>query len=407
MNKNNKDEIQWFSKKDINIPEFIEVYNLHGYVLPHAGTTFSGKIISHTLRFKPKKKFKNIIIFYLPASQLPDAQGEYHEYLVPQKSLEVIYPDKKFIGYNMLSKKNPNIDRFTLKNSLFVISADFSHFLNFNEAIEKENCSARSLMFRQFTTSCVDVVDDKRTFKFFLNKFNKLILDWVGRTRSPGDKGVGYLSFLLRTKINLKQRKPDGFFVTAYDLDMRARECLGDVENWNKELEKEKINLVVFNARTTSRLTDGNYLKVPVKYCQITYLFKKENKSFIRGWHSILGEAFYLSDVFLENTLEDGQWIDNMQEWNPKNNFFNLNNTFQKLHSKKMGLSNKINNSQIQTEYSLFTSEKIFKIVKNIKNIKIKQRKLSKKNIKDIGNNLKKNNKITKKQSFNDKFLNK
>jgi len=55
----------WFSKKDIKqfqLPEIL-IKGLHGYVLPHAGTTYIEHILAHTLRFKPTKKFKNIIIF--------------------------------------------------------------------------------------------------------------------------------------------------------------------------------------------------------------------------------------------------------------------------------------------------------------------------------------------------------
>ena len=185
---NNKPEIVWFSESDIQKLKQIEVYNLHGMVLPHAGTSYSGGILSHTLRYKPKKIFQNIVIFYLPASKSPDVGKEYHEYVVPKQSLEIFYPDKNFVGYNMLSKKKPSLKEYNLKNTFFVISADFSHFLPFEEAIEKENCATKSLMFRKYNTNCVDVVDDKRTFTLFFKKYSKLVLDWIGRTRSPGEK---------------------------------------------------------------------------------------------------------------------------------------------------------------------------------------------------------------------------
>ena len=100
----------------------------------------------------------------------------------------------------------------------------------------------------------------------------EIILQWIGRTRSSGLKGVGYLSFLLRTKPNLKLVKPDAFFVTAYDEQMKQRECLGNVKTWNKTLEKEIIQKVINNARTTSRLNGGIGLHIPVKYYSITYL---------------------------------------------------------------------------------------------------------------------------------------
>lgn len=380
-----ENDVKWFSKDDIKKLTPITVYNLHGIVLPHAGTSYSGDIISHTLRYRPKKKFENIVIFYLPASDAPDVKDEYHEYVVPSRCLKLFYPDKNYIGYNMLSNENPSIQEFNLQNTLFIISADFSHFLQFDEAIEKENCAAKSLMFRNYKTVCSDVVDHKKTFKFFFNKFPKLVLDWVGRTRSPGEKGVGYLSFLIRSKINFKRKIPDGFFVTAYDTKMRGRECLGEFDTWNKEIEQEKVNEVLAKARTSSRLTSGKHLDTPVKYYQITYLFKQETKDFIRGWHSIKGEAFYLSDVFLENTFEDGQWIKNQVEWRQNDNNFDLTETFNMLHSKKLGVSAKNSKANINTvkKYTLYTSEKVFKRDKDIsKKTKKRERKNKKKSLK-------------------------
>ena len=364
----------WFSEDDIEIFKPTKVYNLHGMVLPHAGTKYSGKILSHTLRYRPKKKFDNIVIFYLPASELPDVGKEYHEYVVPQKTLELIYPDVNYVGYNMLSSKNenPSIEKYNLKNTFFVISADFSHFLSFGEAIEKENCATKSLMFRNYNTECANVVDHKNTFKFFFETYPKLVLDWVGRTRSPGEKGVGYLSFLIRSPIKLEKlkKKPDGFFVTAYDEKMISRECLGDLEGWSKERENNKVLEVLDKAQKTSRLTGGIGLEVPVKYYQVTYLFKKKTKKFIRGWHSILAEAFYLSDVFLENTFEDGRWIGDDQEWTKTSDEFDLGETFKKLHKKRLGLgigisiNSKEDESELQRDYTLFTSENVFRIAK-------------------------------------------
>lgn len=47
----------WFSKKDIKQFQLSEILikGLHGYVLPHAGTTYTGHILAYTLRFKPTK----------------------------------------------------------------------------------------------------------------------------------------------------------------------------------------------------------------------------------------------------------------------------------------------------------------------------------------------------------------
>ena len=52
----------WFDKDDINISRSITIEDIHGYVLPHAGTKHTGHILSHTLRFKPKKNFSKVII---------------------------------------------------------------------------------------------------------------------------------------------------------------------------------------------------------------------------------------------------------------------------------------------------------------------------------------------------------
>ena len=393
----------WFSEDDIEIFKPIKVYNLHGLVLPHAGTKYSGKILSHTLRYRPKKKFDNIVIFYLPASELPDVGEEYHEYVVPQQTMKLIFPDANFVGYNMLASEaqNPSIEEYNLKNTFFVISADFSHFLPFSEAIEKENCGTKSLMFRKYNTKCSDVVDHKNTFEFFFNRFPKLVLDWVGRTRSPGEKGVGYLSFLIRSpiKLNKIKRKPDGFFVTAYDEKMISRECLGDLEGWSEEREQSKISEVLDKAQKTSRLTGGIGLEVPVNYYQVTYLFKKKTKKFIRGWHSILAEAFYLSDVFLENTFEDGRWIGDDQEWTTTSHDFDLSETFKKLHSKRLGLgigisgNSKEDHANLKRNYTLFTSENVFREAKRGEPISISinlKTKRSKKRKSKKGKNTKK-----------------
>ena len=41
-----------------------------------------------------------------------------------------------------------------LKNTLLVLSADFSHFLPMQEAIVKENCAAHSLLHRKLDLPC-------------------------------------------------------------------------------------------------------------------------------------------------------------------------------------------------------------------------------------------------------------
>ena len=67
----------WFDKKDLTIKPIIKVDNLHGYVLPHAGTSYTGEIISHTLRFRPTKKIKRVIILYYPSTETPDSAAHF------------------------------------------------------------------------------------------------------------------------------------------------------------------------------------------------------------------------------------------------------------------------------------------------------------------------------------------
>lgn len=59
---------------------------------------------------------------------------------------------------------------------------------------------------------CIKVIDHVNSFSKLYELLPEIILQWIGRTRSSGLKGVGYLSFLLRTKPNLKLVKPDAFF---------------------------------------------------------------------------------------------------------------------------------------------------------------------------------------------------
>jgi len=343
----------WFDKSDIRKYDKIILDNLHGYVLPHAGTKYTGHILSHTLRFIPKKPFSNILIIYLPSNSEPNVGKYYHEYYVPYKTLQLFYPNKKFIGFNMLQKSNTDISMLSKKDTLYIVSADFSHFLSLNDAISKENCAAHSLILKKLSQSCNSVVDDIRSFEKMYQLLPKIILQWVGRTRSIGEKGVGYLSFLLRDTPNLKIRKPNGFFVTAYDEDARQRECLGNTNSWNEKLEKDLVKNVIRNAKKTSRLTGGKYLNRPITNYIITYLYKDKSVKFIRGWHSILMNALYLSDVFLENTYDNGDWFKSDNKTWKNGNIFNLEPTKKKLIEK----AHSFGNIEDKNKYQLFTSQ--------------------------------------------------
>ena len=366
----------WFNKTDLQNHSIITVNDLYGYVLPHAGTKYTGHIISHTLRFRPTKKIKQIIILYYPSSSTPTitinetnnelTQSYFHEYYVPWKSINHIFNDTTidYIGINittLINKLNGKENFINLKNklnlehTLLVVSADFSHFLPFDEAHELETKAAHSLMFRNVKSSpFIDIVDDVKTFTLVYKLLpKKCNLQWVGRTRSSGERGVGYLSFLIREKPSLhlsmsttitpftKTHLPDGMFVTAYDATMTTRECLGQWftnthknKSWSTFSEQTLVEKVIRLATTTSRLTGGKNRNIPVLYYTITYLYKDMQNEFIRGWHGILYNAFYLPDVFLENTFNNGTWITNEDTMWQKGTQFNLTETFQKLNSK-------------------------------------------------------------------------
>ena len=374
----------WFDKKDLTIKPIIKVNDLHGYVLPHAGTTYSGDIISHTLRFRPTKKITTVIILYYPSSEtqditINDSNGNtlyyYHEYYVPWKSLDYFFSDTSntihYEGYNINDLTHLDINkikqRFNILDTIIVVSSDFSHFLPFDAAIDLENKAAHSLMFRELQNSpYINSVDDVKTYRVFYNIIpNTLQLQWIGRTRSPGKGGVGYLSFLLREihlpEIQIPTTLPDGIFVTAFDTHMNTRECLGNwydksssnsnsnSNTWSLESENEFVSKVIMLARTSSRLTGGMYLDIPVSHYTITYLYRDTSHKFIRGYHGILHNSFYLPEVFLENTFENGHWItENDTKWK-KGNTFNLSETFTQLNIKAgMKLQNTFKNSKLK-----------------------------------------------------------
>jgi hypothetical protein len=157
----------------------------------------------------------------------------------------------------------------------------------------------------------------------------------------------------------------DGIFVTCYDAEMNARECLGKwyggggSERWTQTNEDAFVNEVTRKARTTSRLTGGKNKDLPITRCVITYLFKDTevaaaataSTGFIRGWHSIRTNAIYLPDVLLEHAKEDGRWITPRDsEWRVSRNHdrnttttirFNVSETLRELDEKAgVGMSN-------------------------------------------------------------------
>ena len=106
-----------------------------------------------------------------------------------------------------------------------------------------------------------------------------------------------------------------------------------------KKEEEELIADVVRKGRSMSRLTGGptTASNVPIKYCTITYLYRDVHTTpdkFIRGWHGLLASAFYLPEVFLEHTFDNGQWIKpEDKEW-PQDYAFRLDDTLASLDRK-------------------------------------------------------------------------
>jgi hypothetical protein len=355
--------VMWFDKKHLIKHNSILLKDLHGYVLPHAGTEHSGEIISHTLRFKPRKNFTRIIILYYPSQKEPNVDGKYyHEFYVPWKSLDFFINEKwnlnkdiDILGIN-LQNLSVNLSFIDMKNTLIVVSADFSHFLPMDRAIELENKASHSMQHRELDMSEYNrVVDDIISFEQLYRIIpDKYVLQWVGRTRSKGEKGVGYLSFLIRDPSDPNKEIPNGMFVTAYDKQMNARECLGewfDDKNYSLNIENNLVQKVLTLGKKTSRLTGGRNKQIPITNYTITYLYKS-NKPFIRGWHGVKYNSFFLPDVFLENTYNSGKWIQKNDKLWDLDDKFDMKETLDKLTMKSGGNRSKI-------DYILYSSNVI------------------------------------------------
>ena len=69
----------------------------------------------------------------------------------------------KYTGINI--KENTNLSPKYDRQTIYIISADFSHHKLFHEAIDLENKAAKSMMFRDYSdTHYNQVVDDIRSF---------------------------------------------------------------------------------------------------------------------------------------------------------------------------------------------------------------------------------------------------
>ena len=424
----------------------VEVDDVYDYVLPHAGTKYTGDIIQHTFRFRPIniEVIKRVYIYYYPANEKPDVilpRGDatanndddiirsslsdtvyacHHELYVPFRTILHYFRQwnvntsgitfipvnirRDFIarrggggGTRTFRQTKSRIPQRSVKyratvgtnRNFYIISADFSHHKPFQYAIPAENKAAHAIVTGSLNSrngsstshdaSYLNEIDDIRTFRAFMRRHPNLSFQWIGRTRSPGESAVGYLTFLIRPVFQpSKSKSPiDGIFVTCYDSHMNARECLGEwfsgdgrsgagaSISWSRGFEDEFIRKVKGKAQTESRLTGGKGTNLPITRCVITYLFKDRNQnlstnhSFIRGWHSIQTNAIYLPDVLLEHAKEDGSWITPRDtEWNiSTNNRFQLAETLEKLDEKAGGGGGSTN-----TTITLYTTRICVKI---------------------------------------------
>jgi hypothetical protein len=141
---------------------------------------------------------------------------------------------------------------------------------------------------------------------------------------------------------------------------MVSHECLGEwfdkSRSFTFDIQSKLIEKVYLSGFNNSRLTNGSYKHAKLTYFTVTYLYKElSSTQFIRGWHGVRHDAFYLPDVFLENTFENGAWITpNTREWvtSKKNVKFNITETLKKLNSKAGNYNTNTNNN-----YTLYKSK--------------------------------------------------
>lgn len=206
-------EVTWFHSKDLTPSTegpSIVVDDIYGYVLPHAGTQYTGDIIQHTMQFRPKniEEIKHVYIYYFPANQKPDitipeadahdmsdetldnrvilasiSTSECdHELYVPFRTIlhyfrkwNVHTNGIKFLPINIRNiqnkwmndaggrhtyrrrrrprgdklhhhKKRTRRRRRHISGSFYIISADFSHHKPFDYAIHNENKAAHAIV---------------------------------------------------------------------------------------------------------------------------------------------------------------------------------------------------------------------------------------------------------------------
>ena len=342
----------WFRAAHLKPHARIVVDDMVGLCLPHAGTLHCGSVLSHALRFAPSRPPARFVLLYVPAQSVPDADAEapawvpaehrHHEVVVPLRAVLHLWPELAEAGkarwhfHDASSTKRAPSPR----GAFVVVSCDGSHHMSFVEARRLEDAAAAAVGHGSFEAVDRRALDALAAFR--IGTPNGHSWQWVGRSRSRGERGVGYLAFLLRRLPRTFQRVR-GVFVTAYGPDFHTRECLG-------EFGEVTAATVTALAQRVRRRASGAHPRLapsrgalPSARVRLTVALLTPSRRgvFVRGWHAIRAcGATFLSVVFLEHTDESGAWIGaRAASWPPRAQGvpFDLAPTFQRLRNKSGG----------------------------------------------------------------------
>ena len=340
--------LPWFSPRDLPLHprRRTTVDGMRGISLPHAGTRHCGHVLAHALRFVPPAMPTRIVVVYQPVSPTPNvlkehtrnahrgfplpAEHAYHEALVPVYAMCTLWPEVRgaswaFVNVNAREPPPPHDEADTEEGAFVVVSCDWSHHLPMNEAMPLEDRAVVALQHGKLDSAAaraaMDSVGAFKVAQQIRPNPGPFVWQWVGRSRSGGERGVGYLAFLLRrTDVEGASK----YFVSAYDEEFRLRECLGTSGTSGKNpTQAELRDLMRRVARSGSRARprlnrDLGPGRVP--YLTVTAMYDDEpapgagaavvENEFIRGWHSVSAcGATYVASVFLKHVFEGGGWI--------------------------------------------------------------------------------------------------
>lgn len=306
----------WFETQHLQRHQPVVTEDMLGVALPHAGTAHCGHVLSHTLRFRPRVVPLKFVLLYLPAQRTPDADSEaptwlapqhrHHEVVVPLLAMLHLWPSTVKASWTFYDVSR-DIPR-GMTGTFVVVSSDWSHFRQFSAVRHAEDAAASALTHGSFIRP--DIVDSLPAFRF--GTLPHTSWQWVGRSRSVGMRGVGYLSFLLR-RDPVSLRGTVGFFVTGYGPSFQARECLGEYEDVTLRGLRTLVQKVRRLAATQSPRLSPHAKAIDARDVNmvVSLLYPSKLTQFIRGWHTVRAcGATYLSNVFLEHTHESGIWMD-------------------------------------------------------------------------------------------------